>query len=179
MQLLYRGLGRIRKCFICGTIAFIIFCGLYVVHKYEDQALPLPSVPKDNVGSSGSVDVPQQFVPAVDADVWWFAPFLDHSSFGVEAAGYVLSLLREQLIPNHMLHIGLLQVGDASACSKHALAALGNWPACALSPLPPHLRFRTLVSIEQSWKLQSTRDAMQASISVVGQAVIFKVSISF
>lgn len=47
----------------------------------------------------------------VQVPVHWFAPFLDHSSFGGEAAGLVLGgLLRGGVVRADQLHIGLLQV---------------------------------------------------------------------
>lgn len=46
----------------------------------------------------------------VVADVCWAAPFLDHSSFGVEARTLVLGLLRHGVVARERLHVSLLQV---------------------------------------------------------------------
>ncbi|KAG2497097.1 hypothetical protein HYH03_004688 [Edaphochlamys debaryana] len=51
---------------------------------------------------------PTRVLP-VDADVLWMAPFLDHSSFGVEAAGLVLPLAAAEHVAPGRMHLGLLQ----------------------------------------------------------------------
>ncbi|KAG2443608.1 hypothetical protein HXX76_001959 [Chlamydomonas incerta] len=71
----------------------------------------------------------------VGVDVHWFAPFLDHSSFGGEAAGLVLGgLLRGGVVRPGQLHIGLLQdrcedqllAPPASGAEAAAAAAAGG-----------------------------------------------------
>jgi hypothetical protein len=49
--------------------------------------------------------------PALSS-VHWYAPFLDHNSFGVEAQSLVLGLVRHGLVEANQIHISLLQLGE-------------------------------------------------------------------
>ncbi|KXZ47296.1 hypothetical protein GPECTOR_36g22 [Gonium pectorale] len=89
-------------------------------------------------------------VQPVNASVWWFAPFLDFSSFGVEATGMVQALLRHGVIPAAQLHIGLLQnscddqqAGSMAPAVHAQLLALRSKPSrpaiAVCHNLPPYL----------------------------------------
>ena len=53
--------------------------------------------------------------PRLKLPVWWFAPFLDYSSFGSEATTFLTSLLKYDLIEASKIWIGLLQVGTGAS----------------------------------------------------------------
>ncbi|GLC73421.1 hypothetical protein PLESTF_001373600 [Pleodorina starrii] len=110
---------RLYGLLAVGGIALLLLYGFHTTREHNHGAIALETipaiqddgnVPPDTVHEPPDLQASQlEADRPIDAAVWWFAPFLDHSSFGAEASGYVLSLLRQGLVAGGRLHIGLLQ----------------------------------------------------------------------
>lgn len=67
------------------------------------------------VSPPGKDEAPLKLQPsqALETPVWWFAPFLDHSSFGNEATQTMMAMAQADYFHTDKLKIGLLQVSQS------------------------------------------------------------------